>query len=62
MQDAIAEILAAAGYTVVKDHNDLMPFQMRVTGRTARTPSWQDWLMARQDELTATMRATHQRD
>jgi hypothetical protein len=62
MRDAIAEILTTAGYTVLKDYNDLAPDQMKVTGHTPRTPSWRDWLAERRDEQTATMKATHRRE
>jgi hypothetical protein len=58
MRDAIAEILTTAGYTVLKDHNDLAPFQVKVTGHTPRTPSWRDWQLERHDELTASIEPT----
>lgn len=33
MQDAMAEILSAAGCTVAKDINDMAPFELQVKGR-----------------------------
>jgi hypothetical protein len=61
MQDAIAEILTAAGYAVVKDYNDLAPFQMKVLGRTPPGPSWQDFLDEQSEALTKLMHATYRR-
>ncbi len=43
MQDAIAAILTAAGYSVVKGANDMAPFQLLVIERRPG-PCWQDWL------------------
>src|SRR5690349_15866516 len=37
MQDAIAEILTAAGYQVVKDADDMEPFMLTVLDRTAES-------------------------
>lgn len=57
MQDAIAEILSAAGYAVAKDVNDMAPFQLMVRERQPRS-SWRAWLDAqttrREETLTAT--------
>jgi hypothetical protein len=59
MQDAIAEILSVAGYTVKKDSDDMQPFHLLVTERRV-TASWRDRLAVqatRRDEtLTATYR------
>jgi hypothetical protein len=43
MQDAIAEILTAAGYQVAKDANDMAPFVLSVLDQAAES-SWRDWL------------------
>ena len=45
MQDAIAEILSAAGYTVAKDVNDMAPFQLQVKSHQSGV-SWRDWVDA----------------
>ena len=59
MQDAIAEILSVAGYTVQKDSDDMQPFHLLVTERRV-TASWRDRLDAqaarREQTLTATYR------
>ncbi|GAB3169726.1 hypothetical protein FHX75_12510 [Micromonospora palomenae] len=66
MQDAIAEILSAAGYTVAKDVNDMAPFQLQVKSRQSGL-SWRDWLdaqTARREEAlreTANNRTPHAR-
>lgn len=44
MQDAIAEILTAAGYDVEKDANDMSPFRSQVLRRRPVASSWRDWL------------------
>lgn len=62
MQDAIAETLTVAGYTVVKDHGDLAPFQMPVVDRTPPGPSWEDWLDERLEAMSELMKATHRRE
>ena len=45
MLDAVADILEAAGYTVLRDYNDMSPYSILVTGQE-RGPSWRDWLHA----------------
>ncbi|MEV0398471.1 hypothetical protein [Actinoallomurus sp. NPDC050550] len=59
MHDAIAEILTVAGYDVLKDANDMTPFQLKVLERHPRD-SWRDWLHAqtarRQEVLMTTAR------
>jgi hypothetical protein len=59
MQDAIAEILSVAGYTVAKDSDDMQPFHLLVKERRA-APSWRDRLDAqaahRDEALAATYR------
>ncbi|MFB9830659.1 hypothetical protein [Actinoallomurus acaciae] len=57
MQDAIAEILSAAGYTVAKDVNDLTPYQLMVRERHP-SPSWRDWLHAQTEHREETLRTT----
>jgi hypothetical protein len=45
MQDAIAEILTAAGYRVTKDANDMAPSHLLVQEPPRQAePSWRDWL------------------
>lgn len=67
MQDAIAEILSAAGYSVAKDVNDMAPFQLQVKSRQSGL-SWRDWVDAqtarREKALTETAnnRTAHARD
>lgn len=59
MQDAMAEVLSMAGFTVTKDANDMAPFHLQVNDRTPR-PSWRDWLDAQtarfQENLITTAR------
>ena len=57
MQDAMAEILSAAGYTVAKDVNDLAPYQLLVRERHP-SPSWRDWLHKQTTHREETLRAT----
>lgn len=57
MQDAMAEILSVAGYTVAKDVNDLAPYQLMVRERQPK-PSWRDWLHAQTAHREETLRAT----
>ncbi len=65
MQDAIAEILSVAGYTVEKDSDDLQPFHLLVTERRV-TASWRDRLDAqaarREETLAATYRNLESQD
>ncbi|MFI7675215.1 hypothetical protein [Actinophytocola sp. NPDC049390] len=43
MHDAVADILETAGYTLLRDYNDMSPYTILVTGQE-RGPSWRDWL------------------
>jgi hypothetical protein len=65
MQDAIAEILSVAGYTVAKDSDDMQPFHLLVTERRI-TPSWRERLDAqaeyREETLAATSRTLGSKD
>jgi hypothetical protein len=45
MEEALFQILTAAGYTVEKDANDMAPYHLRVTGRAER-PGWRAWIDA----------------
>jgi hypothetical protein len=57
MQDAIAEILSVAGYTVAKDSDDMQPFHLLVTERRV-SPSWRDRLDAQAEHREQTLAAT----
>ena len=50
MQDAIAAILVAAGYSVETDVNDYAPYDLLVLGRE-RQESWRSWLSQQLDRL-----------
>jgi hypothetical protein len=58
MQDAIAEILSVAGYTVQKDWDDMQPFQLLVTERRG-TVSWRDRLDAQDARREQTLAASY---
>jgi hypothetical protein len=58
MQDAIAEILSVAGYTVAKDSDDMQPFHLLVKERRV-TPSWRDRLDAQAEHRDETLAATY---
>lgn len=58
MQDAIAEILSVTGYTVAKDTDDMLPFQLLVKERRV-SPSWRDRLDAQAEHRDETLAATY---
>ena len=58
MQDAIAEILSVAGYTVAKDSDDMQPFHLLVTEQRV-TASWRDRLDAQAAHREQTLAATY---
>ncbi len=59
MQDAIAAILGAAGYTVETETNDYAPFDLLVLGREQQE-SWRSWLSEQLDELQAKAQSRRQ--
>jgi hypothetical protein len=58
MQDAIAEILSVAGYTVAKDTDDMQPFHLLVKERRVAA-SWRDRLDAQAAHREQTLAATY---
>jgi hypothetical protein len=58
MQDAIAEILSVAGYTVQKDSDEMQPFHLLVTEQRV-TASWRDRLDAQAAHREQTLAATY---
>jgi hypothetical protein len=58
MQDAIAEILSVAGYTVVKDSDDMQPFHLLVMARRP-IPSWRERLDAQAEHRQQTLAAAY---
>jgi hypothetical protein len=58
MQDAIAEILSVADYTVAKDSDDMQPFHLLVKERRV-APSWRERLDAQAAHREETLVATY---
>ncbi|MFI0357311.1 hypothetical protein [Actinomadura sp. 9N407] len=57
MSDAVADILETAGYTLLRDYNDMSPYSILVTGQERR-PSWRDWLHAQIDRRQQALHET----
>lgn len=59
MLDAVADILETAGYTLLRDYNDMSPYSILVTGQE-RGPSWRDWLHAQTNRRQQALHETAQ--
>ncbi len=59
MLGAIADILETAGYTLLRDYNDMSPYSILVTGHE-RGPSWRDWLHTQTNRREQALHTTAQ--